>query len=64
MFLKEQKIFYKMVYYTLYLRFKPIVMNRVGKLEFTMKKRLGAWHFGLKKVFNQSIKIVHLKGVI
>jgi len=30
----EEKICYKIVYYTLHLSFKPIARNRVSKLEF------------------------------
>jgi len=37
MFLKDEKICYKMVYYTLYLS-KPIARNCVAKLEFIQAK--------------------------
>jgi len=39
MFSKEEKLYYKMVYYTLYILVKPIVKNCVGKLEFSQVKK-------------------------
>jgi len=37
LFSKEEKICYKMVYY-IYVSIKPVVRNRIGKLEFTQMK--------------------------
>jgi len=48
MFLKEEKICYKMVYNTLCLGSANLQRNRVGKLEFKQTKKptflKGAWH--------------------